>query len=513
MNLARFGIVWLAGSLASPAAPSPSPPPTLPPGDRFLFVVDTSAGMASLAKACRQAVFDLIWTGLGGYMQPGDTYGLWTFNEEVQKSRLPIQIWGTNALELASVAGRFLRDQPYKGSSHPEAAIATLKPTVQLVRDLVVILITDGRAPIAGTPFDAALQAACKQASAQARRLRQPLLVVLAARGGEWVRWSVHLPGQSLALPQRVSQPAAITRASPGAASTNALARAATTNWPPPTRQPTGAVILTPISPPLVPSHASAATPTNVAEPTETTVFPAATNTPPEQPESELPPAAAQLEAQPQQPANPGPPPAEPAQASSPKPPSPDHPNPEQPVAEPTPQPGSNETVRPPLAPNPADAALSRSLPTSPWVAPARTAAPPVVLRPKNSALVAAPAKPGTDSAGSALLTGLVSQPPDRTLSLPGLSPETVHAREPRPPLAAAPTPAAAVPAASSQPTARATAASALFKPWVMLAIGLGLLLGALILTVVFLRRVQPRSRPSIISQSLDRTGNGSRWG
>lgn len=504
MNLPRFGILLLASGWTSLAAPGPTPPAALPPGDRFLFVVDTSSGMANLAQACRRAVFELIWSGLDGYMQPGDTYGLWTFSEQVQKNRLPMQIWRSNSVELASVASRFLAQQPYQNSSHPETALATLKPTVQLVRDLVVILITDGRAPIAGTPFDAAIRAACKQRAAQARKLRQPLLIVLTARGGEWVRWSVHLPGEKLDLPQRVSQPTSPSQVTALTVSTNAVSQAASTN--PPAAWSAGSVVLTP-SPSAAPAPPTfTASLTNPVELTEPPVSPTTSNTVSQQPTPELPSTPAPPSLQPDAPASPAPQPAEPRQppasaSSDPGSLSPGQPTPNQPA--PT---GSNETARLPVEPDPADAALSRPSPPSPWLAPARTAAPPVVLRPKSSALVSAPAQPDSSRSGPLASTALGSRASAQASKLPSLGPESVQARElPKHPVA----PVASAPAAAplGPPTGRSAVGSVIFRPGVMLAIGLGLLLAALTLTVVFLRRVRPHSHRSIISESLDRTG------
>ena len=62
-------------------------------GGRFLFVVNTSSSMRRIEPATRQAVFDMVFTGLNGYMRSGDTFGLWTFNEETQAGDFPMQVW------------------------------------------------------------------------------------------------------------------------------------------------------------------------------------------------------------------------------------------------------------------------------------------------------------------------------------------------------------------------------------------------------------------------------------
>ena len=500
MNCAALAIFMLTCAAATGAAPPTNNPPKLPPGDRFLFVVDTSAGMGRVAEACRRTVFELIWSGLGGYMQPGDTYGLWTFNDKVERSRLPMQVWRSNSVELASVASRFLRDQPYENSSHPEAALATLKPTVALVQDLVVILITDGRAPIAGTPFDAAIQAACKQRAAEARKLRQPLLVVLVARGGQWVRWSVHLPGETLDLPQRVSS-AVVVAGSTHSNAPAAIATPASLDRASVRTAPTNAVVLTPI-------QAPPATVPNQASPATNPVWQALAVTPPPPTEPLAEPAAAETisssnivlpTVQPEQPADPSAAPTQPAESTLP----PDRAS-QPPASAPQAQPSSAQAQATPVAD-----VHSAQVAREPATVPPRTAAPPVVLRPKNTAIVAAPAQPAAAGPTSAPLATPLGNAPERAVPVPGFSPETVAARERVLAPAGAPS-AAAAPSPGrpgSGPTAPGTRG---FGPWVMLAIGLGLLSTAWILTFVFLRRIRPPSRHSIISESLDRTGGRS---
>jgi hypothetical protein len=218
---AVLGCLLTAAAAQTNAPPKPRP---LPPGDRFLLVVDTSSGMSRLGHASRQAVVELIWSGLQGHMRPGDTYGVWTFNEHVYAGRLPMQVWRTNTLELASLAGRFLREQRYEKQSRPAVVVTNLQPVLRHVRDLIVLIISDGRNPLEGTPFDDAINAAYKERAAAARKAKQPLITTLVGRGGELVRWSVTQSGEKIDLPEHLPPPppvVAVTNAAPALA-TNA---------------------------------------------------------------------------------------------------------------------------------------------------------------------------------------------------------------------------------------------------------------------------------------------------
>src|SRR5437667_6721705 len=50
---------------------------------RYLFIVDTSFSMHRRAANTRKVAGDLLLSGLNGQLRPGDTIGVWTFNEKL----------------------------------------------------------------------------------------------------------------------------------------------------------------------------------------------------------------------------------------------------------------------------------------------------------------------------------------------------------------------------------------------------------------------------------------------
>src|SRR2546426_10053828 len=111
MKYCLFLVQWMVLATAV-AAPANAPQKPAPSGNRFLFVVETSAAMNHLEHGGRQAVFDLIYSGFEGRMRKGDTYGIWTFNQNVYAGVYPMQVWdGQRNLEHASAVGRFLKGQ------------------------------------------------------------------------------------------------------------------------------------------------------------------------------------------------------------------------------------------------------------------------------------------------------------------------------------------------------------------------------------------------------------------
>lgn len=196
-------VLVLATSLTVPGAIRTAATPAVPPpdGNRFLFVVDLSSSLKKLALPCRQAVFDMIYTGLYGQMKAGDSYGLWTLNAEPNTGIYPMQHWQPDqTLALASHAAKFLRDQSLGRRARVEALMEKIFLVVTNVQDVVVFFISDESTQITGTPLDADLQTAYAHQAKATRKDPQPLITTLIARAGEIVSASVQRAGEPVLL-------------------------------------------------------------------------------------------------------------------------------------------------------------------------------------------------------------------------------------------------------------------------------------------------------------------------
>jgi hypothetical protein len=178
--------------------------PAAPDGDRFLFVVDHSSSMKRLSLAARETVVGMIFTGFDGRMTNGDTYGIWTASAKPQIGVLPMQVWdGARPLELASLAGKYLRSVPNEGRANFTDLLTMLHSVVTAVGDLNIFIITDGETPFKGSPADAELNQQFKDKGKDARRAGKPLIVTLATREGRMAGFSVTVAGDPITLPPR----------------------------------------------------------------------------------------------------------------------------------------------------------------------------------------------------------------------------------------------------------------------------------------------------------------------
>jgi hypothetical protein len=200
MKYCLFLVQWMVLATAV-AAPANAPKKPAPSGNRFLFVVETSAAMNRLEHGGRQAVFDLIYSGFEGRMRKGDTYGIWTFNQNVYAGVYPMQVWdGQRNLEHASAVGRFLKGQKYEKEPNLTNVIKYLQVVVRTVKDVNVFLVTDGAGAIVGTPFDETINASYRTNRVQVREAKRPLVTTLTARNGQFTGAYVSLAGEKILL-------------------------------------------------------------------------------------------------------------------------------------------------------------------------------------------------------------------------------------------------------------------------------------------------------------------------
>ena len=208
--------------------------------NRFLFIVDTSAAMSRHNEAVRQIVYDLISSGMNGQMRPGDSYALWTYNEQNYPGVFPLQNWNPNDPVLAGGrAALFLKKHRYGKEANPQAVIRDLAAVIESARDLTVYWISDGYTELKGTAFDELINAACFYKIRATKKNPQPLVTTLIAQDGKIAHWAVSLASEPQAIPRTPPKP--VIAAKPAAEEkTNVVAvLPATTEKTAPTPKPT----------------------------------------------------------------------------------------------------------------------------------------------------------------------------------------------------------------------------------------------------------------------------------
>ncbi len=188
--------------LAAPAWSAPKAE-----GKRFLFIVDTSAGMKPLDMPLRQTLFDLIYSGARGSMTNDDTYGVWLVGEK-NNTTFPMESWKEKfAVEIAAKAVSHAKDHGFKGQANLTLALADASRIVKNIGDLTVILISNGETPLLGTPFDDAINARFRELAPVMKTAKATVNTALVAQGGKFVAWAANSPQFLLDVPYVAPKP------------------------------------------------------------------------------------------------------------------------------------------------------------------------------------------------------------------------------------------------------------------------------------------------------------------
>ncbi len=405
-------------ALAVPAAvPLPKPPvklvPITPVGPspitpdcRYLFIVDTSSTMQRYADGLYRTTHRLLANGLGGRMQEGDVFTIWTYADTVLTREFPLNAWTPELnIALANRAYEFLALQKFRGKSNLRPVFAEMSQALAIATNLTVIFISDGTDVVVGTPFDRAINVTYGKRASEMRSTKMPFLTSLVTERGEFTHWTVRGGLEDIGLPFP-EKPAPVVLAPP------VVVTAAPSRAPLPipviTNPPPAPVVISPPKP-VLPTNPPppVVTFTPVPKPPEPAPKPAPVVVPPApvvtQPVPSVVPTNAVVSKPPEtvatKPAPPPPPPVVtkppepvPAITTAPKQPDltaplpPTVPKQEAKVIVPPPPPPVVEVIKPPVpAPKPAVAVV---LPTPP------APAPPTVIATKPKETLIQPAIP-----------------------------------------------------------------------------------------------------------------------
>jgi hypothetical protein len=175
----------------APASAAETPPQT---DNRFLFIINTSSAMRRETNGVQQAVLGLLKSGMQGQMRDGDTFGLWTYDDQLHTD-FPMQVWSRQNQDLIvdTVSG-FLGGQRYRKRPHLEKVLPAMREIIASSRVITIIFIFDGSESLRGTGFDQGINALHKEFGRRMRAGNIPFVTLLAAWNGKVFDFSVNTP-------------------------------------------------------------------------------------------------------------------------------------------------------------------------------------------------------------------------------------------------------------------------------------------------------------------------------
>lgn len=254
-------VALFAPALFNASLVAQTPPPAKPASGRYLFIVDTSSGMRTRSAALQKTVNNLLASGMNAQLRPGDTIGVWTFNEQLFAGQLPLQQW-TPATEqlVASNIVAFLKAGKFEKQARFEAVWPELQPLVRESEKLTILLISDGSQPVSGTPYDRDINEFFKINAGKQKQKRLPLVVALRSYRGKFSGFTLNLPPWPVQLPMFPPEPK--TAAAPKPKPPPPVKAP-----PPPAAPPLIVIGKKPEPTPVAPPAPSAATPATPIEP------------------------------------------------------------------------------------------------------------------------------------------------------------------------------------------------------------------------------------------------------
>jgi hypothetical protein len=170
--------------------------------NRVLLVFETSSDMKKRLPSVRSGLNDAMSSDMGDELQPGDSFGVWTFDRQLHAGQFPLQSWAPEtAAAMVSEIVAFVGKQHYSGSASFNVLQAPMGRLVQNSERLTVLIFCDGETEITGTPFDAGINQIFKEHQAAQKKAKRPFIIVLRTQLGQYVGCTVNFPPTPMNFP------------------------------------------------------------------------------------------------------------------------------------------------------------------------------------------------------------------------------------------------------------------------------------------------------------------------
>jgi len=200
----------LLAAALSFAAQTNSPAPVYP-RNRYLLVIETSRAMSRRLDPLRQAIQSLLRSPLAEQAHPGDTIGLWTFNEDLYTGAFPLQQWSPDAQgDVSQRIDTFVKEQKYEKHARFDKVVAALDKLARNSQFITVIIVCLGEIDIQGTPFDGEINEFFRTWRLKQPGAGTPFVIALRAQAGRFVAFSLNpspWPAELPPLPKELLTP------------------------------------------------------------------------------------------------------------------------------------------------------------------------------------------------------------------------------------------------------------------------------------------------------------------
>ncbi|MDB6053694.1 MAG: hypothetical protein JWN25_1217 [Verrucomicrobiales bacterium] len=192
--LTLLSLWWCCQNTQGQSAPKPAE-------GRVLFIVSSSAAMEKYAKIDDDYLSRVVGTGGGGLLSSGDTFSLWRFNTNIT-SDFPLKRWTpASSADSATKLFAYLKATKYEKEASFKILAEPLNRIMTNSEKLWVVILSDGKNDIVGTPFDKEINAIYKAHYKELKSAKVPFVTILGVRHGTPKGFSVNSALAGLRLP------------------------------------------------------------------------------------------------------------------------------------------------------------------------------------------------------------------------------------------------------------------------------------------------------------------------
>jgi hypothetical protein len=201
-----LGCILLSWFSVAPLSAQPAAHP-LVSSNRFLFVVDTSAAMKRNLDAMLSVVGETISSSANGQLRPGDSLGIWTYNQKLSVE-LPVQEWDPDLRpRIAYRAVAYLKAHRYEKTSSFDKVLPDIMRVIGSSRNILVFIISNGELNMSGTPFDDEFNKTYRQNLKDMRGQKMPIVTILVGKDGKLDRYTINPLPWPIVIPELPAPP------------------------------------------------------------------------------------------------------------------------------------------------------------------------------------------------------------------------------------------------------------------------------------------------------------------
>lgn len=181
----------------------------------YLFLIDNSVAFERYRDRAEKEFFGLLASGLQGRFAPGTCFTIWTFNESVETKGFPIIEWQPDqSLAIANYAADYLRHLEPAGNSRWRPALVAAFSAIKSLPHLTLIILTDGHRSIEGTPYDDKINEVYRKFALAFHEDSRAFITTLVGQNHQIVGAAVNAAGETLRDPTPDPTPPATAKSS-----------------------------------------------------------------------------------------------------------------------------------------------------------------------------------------------------------------------------------------------------------------------------------------------------------